>query len=171
MKHATNTQCGTGLADAPRVTTASGHVRNGYATRCALCWKERVSVYSFPGVTQDTGEPVCFDCWARGRRSAGDMVEELVAAIPARGQSQAGASAPLQAESVGRSEEWCGRCGHPFEAVPAAQFPLSAKEFARERGMDLDAVVEAMHSLAKRDHGYLVCKDEAMGDFLLEMRG
>lgn len=58
-----------------------------------------------------------------------------------------------------------------LKAEPAPRFPLSAKEFARERGVDLEAVVEAMRSLAKRDRAYLVCEDEAMGDFLLEMRG
>lgn len=72
------------------------------AGRCAVCGKERVSIYSFRGATQDTGAPVCFDCWARGHRD----VQGQKAISPAVAQRRE----PASAVRAGR----CDRCDAPL---------------------------------------------------------
>lgn len=77
---------------------ATGADRRPDAGRCAVCGKERVSIYSFRGATQETGAPVCFDCWARGHQG----VQEQRAVSSAVAQRRE----PASAVRAGR----CDRC-------------------------------------------------------------
>ncbi len=92
--------------------TAAGVVLAHSTSHCAVCGKERVSIYSFPGVAQDGGGQICFECWARGCTTRPSVEGEPVAgpAAPA-GVEPVQKASPYQKPGKKDRTDRCERCG------------------------------------------------------------